>query len=88
MKSKLCLSCAHTKVCFLDKNVVGDIFVPGHPMFFDNDELFKQFEERKAAGFPCDNYMAIGKITAGSTPDASSVTTAYNSEANNDDHNN
>lgn len=61
MKSEMCLSCAHTKVCFKDKNVVGDVFVAGNPMIFDNTELFRKYEARKAVGFPCDDYMAIGK---------------------------
>lgn len=57
IKSKLCESCIHTNVCMKDKNIVGDTFVPGNPMLFDNSELYKKYEERKKAGFPCDDYM-------------------------------
>jgi len=58
-KSKLCESCVHTKVCMNDKNLLGDVFILGHPLFFDNRELYKKYEEREKAGFPCDNYMRI-----------------------------
>lgn len=58
MSSELCKSCIHHKVCMHDKNLVGDVFVPGSPFFFDNDELFKKYEEWKAKGFPCDDYMS------------------------------
>lgn len=63
LKSEMCLSCVHTKVCFKDKNLFGDVFVAGNPMIFDNQELFKKYEKRKAAGFPCDDYLSasIGK---------------------------
>lgn len=57
MRSELCKSCAHTKVCRKDKNLVGDVFVMGHPAFFDNNELFRKYKEREAVGFPCDDYM-------------------------------
>lgn len=56
--AELCKSCVHTKVCMKDKNLVGDIFVPGNPMFFDNKELYKKYEERQKAGFPCDDFMS------------------------------
>ena len=56
--AELCVSCAHKKVCMKDKNLVGDLFVPGNQMFFDNEELFKKYEERKKAGFPCDDYLS------------------------------
>ncbi len=55
--AELCKSCVHTKVCMKAKNLVGDIFIPGNPMFFDNEELYKKYEERKKAGFPCDDFM-------------------------------
>lgn len=58
-KSKMCESCVHTKVCMNDKNLFGDVFILGHPFFFDNRELYKEYEEREKAGFPCDNYMRI-----------------------------
>lgn len=64
MKSKLCESCAHTRVCFLDKNVVGDGFVMPNPMFFDVDEAWKKYEERKAAGFPCKEYLSAEAVQA------------------------
>lgn len=57
IRSELCKSCIHTKICRKDKNLVGDIFVMGHPAFFDNDELFRKYKEREAAGFPCEDYM-------------------------------
>ena len=28
-------------------------------MLFDNKELWKKYEERKAKGFPCDDYLPI-----------------------------
>lgn len=58
MKAELCKTCIHTNVCCRDKNTVGDRFVMGHPMFFDNDELFKKYKEWEANGFPCDEYLA------------------------------
>lgn len=58
MKAELCKTCIHTNVCCRDKNTVGDRFVMGHPMFFDNDELFKKYKEWEAKGFPCDEYLA------------------------------
>lgn len=58
-KSKMCESCVHTKVCMNNKNLFGDVFVLGHPLFFDNRELYKKYEEREKAGFQCDNYMRI-----------------------------
>ena len=61
-KSELCKTCAHTNVCLHDKNIVGDIFVPGNPMLFNNEELYKKFEERKKAGFPCDDYLSIDRV--------------------------
>ena len=57
MGSELCKTCAHTKVCMYDKNIVGDVFVAGNPMFFDNSELYRKFKEREAAGFPCADYL-------------------------------
>ena len=58
MKAELCKTCIHTDVCTRDKNIVGDVFVMGHPMFFDNKELHKKFKEWEAKGFPCDMYLA------------------------------
>lgn len=55
--AELCKSCVHQKVCMKDKNLVGDVFVPGNPMLFDNAKLFAKYEERKKAGFPCDDYL-------------------------------
>ena len=62
MKSELCKTCIHTKVCMKDKNLVGDIFVPGNPFFFDNKILFEKYEERKKAGFPCDDYLGVDVV--------------------------
>lgn len=56
--AELCKSCVHQKVCMKDKNLVGDVFVPGNPRLFDNAKLFAQYEERKKAGFPCDDYLS------------------------------
>lgn len=56
MKSDLCKTCIHTKVCFKDKNLVGDTFVLGNPLFFDNVKLFGEYEKRKKKGFPCEDY--------------------------------
>ena len=58
MSSELCKSCIHHKLCMHDKNLIGDVFVPGNPMFFDNKELFKEYKEWEAKGFPCEDYMA------------------------------
>ena len=57
MKSKMCETCIHTNVCFHDKNTVGDVFVAGNPMIFDNRELYEKYKEREQAGFPCDDYQ-------------------------------
>ena len=62
--AELCMSCAHKKVCMKDKNLVGDVFIPGNPMFFDNKDLFKKYEERKKAGFPCDDYLSADVVPA------------------------
>lgn len=57
-RSDLCKTCIHTPVCIKDKNIVGDTFVAGNPLIFDNNELFEKFKEWKAAGFPCDEYLS------------------------------
>ena len=58
MKSELCKTCIHTKLCLFDKNIIGDdIFVPGNPAFFDNNKLFAEYEKRKEYGFPCEDYF-------------------------------
>jgi hypothetical protein len=62
MKSELCKSCAHTNVCFKDKNLFGDIFVMGNPIIFDNRKLYEKYKERERKGFPCDDYLSIDKI--------------------------
>ena len=62
MKSKSCNSCIHTNLCFKDKNLFGDVFIAGNPMIFDNRKLYKEYEERKEKGFPCDDYLSIDKI--------------------------
>lgn len=58
LKAELCKTCIHTNVCMRDKNILGDNFVPGNPMFVDNKERFKKFEEWEADGFPCDEYLS------------------------------
>ena len=57
MRSELCKTCIHTRVCSRDKNIVGDIFVSGNPYFFDNKKLYEEYLERKKNGFPCDEYI-------------------------------
>jgi len=57
MSSELCKSCIHTSVCHHDKNLVGDVFVAGHPFVCDNDALYERFIEWKNAGFPCEDYF-------------------------------
>ena len=59
MKSELCKKCIHTDVCFKDKNVCGDVFVPGNPMLFDNNELYRKYKEREKAGFPCEYFFPV-----------------------------
>ena len=59
MSSELCKSCAHHKVCWKDKNIVGDVFVAGNPMIFDNQVLYEKFKKREADGFPCEDYMEV-----------------------------
>lgn len=56
-KSELCKTCAHTKLCYHDKNICGDVFVAGNPMVFDNNKLWEKYKEREAKGFPCDDYL-------------------------------
>ena len=58
-RSELCKPCIHTNVCCKDKNTVGDVFGMGHPMFFDNASLYRQFKEREKAGFPCEDYFPV-----------------------------
>lgn len=64
MKSKLCETCAHTKVCMRDKNMVGDVYVAPHPLFFDEEykqKAWENYKEREKMGFPCDEYQADGE---------------------------
>lgn len=57
--SKMCESCIHHKVCLKDLNIVGEKFVPGNPIFFDNEELYKKYKDWEAKGFPCEDYISI-----------------------------
>ena len=57
MSSELCKTCVHAKVCYMDKNVLGDVFVLANPLFFDNQKRYEKFKEWEANGFPCENYM-------------------------------
>ena len=59
-RSELCKTCVHTSVCFKDKNLFGDVFIAGHPMVFNNNVLYQKYLERKAAGFPCKDYLKNG----------------------------
>ena len=65
MGSELCKTCIHTKICMKDKNLVGDVPVMGHPMFFDNDKLWAEYKERKKQGFPCEDYMSTAEPKRG-----------------------
>lgn len=56
MSSEMCKRCIHHTVCMRDKNIISDVFVAGHPDYFDNKKLFERFIERKKAGFPCDTF--------------------------------
>ena len=62
IRAELCKTCIHTKVCRRDKNLVGDRFVLGNPIVFDNQKLWEDFKKREAAGFPCDDYLLIERI--------------------------
>lgn len=64
-KSELCKKCAHTKVCFKDKNLFGDVFVAGNPMLFDNSKLYEKFKERENRGFPCDDFLSVKEPKVG-----------------------
>ena len=64
-RSELCKTCIHTKVCMHDKNLIGDVFVMGNPICFDNDELYKKYKEREAQGFPCEDYMPTAEPKKG-----------------------
>ena len=57
LRSERCKTCGHTKVCCKDKNLVGDVFVAGHPSVFNNEELYKKYEEQKEKWFLCDDYI-------------------------------
>ena len=57
MKSSLCRSCIHSNVCRKDKNIVGDMFVMGNPMIFNNDALYEKYKQREKDGFPCEDYL-------------------------------
>lgn len=59
-RSELCKTCIHTKVCGKDKNLFGDVFISGNPLFFDNDKLYEEFKERERQGFPCEDYLKGG----------------------------
>ena len=73
MSSELCKSCVHTKVCFKDKNLVGDVFVMGNPLIFDNKELYERYLERKEKGFPCEDYLKSEENLQSTTNKSESV---------------
>ena len=54
-----CKDCVHTNVCMNDKNLVGDLFVPGNPMLFDYKKQYKEYKEREKAGFPCKDFLSV-----------------------------
>lgn len=72
-KSELCKKCAHTKVCFKDKNLFGDLFVAGNPMIFDNKKLYEKFKERENRGFPCDDFLSIEERKVGKWIDPAAI---------------
>lgn len=60
MSSELCKSCIHQRVCMLDKNVLGDVYVAPNPWFFDAEykkKSWKDYIEREKQGFPCKEYF-------------------------------
>lgn len=59
MRSELCKTCIHTKICCHDKNLVGDVYVAPHPLLGSDyaDKAWKRYQEWKAAGFPCEDYI-------------------------------
>ena len=61
MKSEMCKTCIHTSVCVKDKNLFGDVFILGNPMFFDNKKLYEEFNKKEADGFPCEDYLTGGQ---------------------------
>lgn len=65
LRSEMCRTCIHTNVCRHDKNLVGDKFVMGNPLFFDNRKLFEKYEKWEREGFPCDDYISAEVIEVG-----------------------
>lgn len=57
LRSELCKTCAHTKVCMKDKNLCGDRFVQPHPLMGITEEAWERFKEWERQGFPCDEYL-------------------------------
>lgn len=60
MKAELCKTCAHTDVCTKTKNLLGDVYVPLHPVFFTMEERRKareNWEEYEANDYPCADYI-------------------------------
>ena len=43
-----------------DLNIVGERFVPPHPIFGETEEAWERYKERKEKGFPCDDYLKGG----------------------------
>ena len=62
MRSKLCEACIHTHICTKDKNLIGDIFVPGNPLYWDNQKLYEEFKKHEVEGFPCNDYISMEDI--------------------------
>lgn len=60
MRSEKCKSCIHTKVCMKDLNLVGEMFVPPHPILGETEEAWERYKEKKAKGFPCEDYLKGG----------------------------
>lgn len=58
-RSELCKSCIHSKVCMKTKNILGNVFVPGNPILFDNEKLWAEYKKWEEAGFPCGDYMEV-----------------------------
>lgn len=62
MKTEMCKTCIHNKLCMKDKNIIGmDLFCPPHPMLStpeERKEAWEKFEKRKKEGFPCEDYFS------------------------------
>ena len=81
-KSELCTKCAHDSVCCNDKHILGDVFIPGNPMLFDNAKLYREYEERKAKGFPCNNFLSADVAEVVRCKECKHMTSHYDTDGN------